>query len=117
MGIRKLLSEIAEETAVLRQRAPGHLDRQVDRSQDPLQRICLFSRSSPQHGLVTDVAAQDPLLGELLKMRAGLAQLDAAEPRRTDGELATDQVVQRHAARDEVAPALARRDGDAVVAL
>src|SRR4051812_33200138 len=50
-------------------------------------------------------------------MRAGLAKPDAAQRDRADGELAPDEVVERDAARHDIAAARAGRELDAVLTL
>ena len=64
-----------------------------------------------------DETAHDSLFGELLKVSARLAQLDAAQRDRADSKLAADEMIQRHAACDDVAPACAGIKLNSVIAL
>ena len=53
---------------------------------------------------------QDLFDGELLQMRARLAQHDAARFHFADPEFFADQMIQRHAAGDHIAAAVAQTD-------
>jgi len=48
-------------------------------------------------------------------MRTRFTQADPAKPDAANQEIVADEVVQRHASRDDVAPGIARMDRDLVV--
>src|SRR3989441_1582870 len=62
-----------------------------------------FGENSRAQPAAVDEAGQDPLLRELLEVLAGLAESRADQEHRTHPELTTDQVVERHAGRRDVA--------------
>src|SRR5207247_8811912 len=67
-----------------------------------------FGENSRAQPAAVDEAGQDPLLRELLEVLAGLAESRADQEHRTHPELTTDQVVERHAGRRDVAAGLRR---------
>src|SRR5207245_10484892 len=67
-----------------------------------------FGENSRAQPAAVDEAGQDPLLRELLEVLAGLAESRANQEHRTHPELMTDQVVERHAGRRDVAAGLRR---------
>src|SRR5258705_11374653 len=64
-----------------------------------------------------DQAAQRALATEFFQVGARLAKTRAAQRHGADGELPADQMIQRHAARDDIAPRESRVDFDAVFSL
>jgi len=72
-----------------------------------------FGENSRAQPAAVDEAGQDPLLRELLEVLAGLAESRADQEHRTHPELMTDQVVERHAGRRDVAAGLRRGELDA----
>src|SRR4030095_3532643 len=64
-----------------------------------------------------DQAAQRALAAEFFQVGAGIAEARAAKRHGADGKLPLDEMIQSHAAGDEIAPRLSRSDLDAVVAL
>src|SRR5437879_6233973 len=55
-----------------------------------------------------DQSGKNFRIGQPLQVRAGLAESEAARLHVADPKLATDKMIQRHAARDDVAAAVAK---------
>src|SRR5262249_18513075 len=79
-----------------------------------------------KHALTENVGAEagavrqalyDTGLRQAFEMTAGLGEPDALHSHRTHLKDLPDEIVQRHALRDEVAPGLGRLERDAVLAL
>jgi hypothetical protein len=63
-----------------------------------------------------DQAAQRALATEFFQVGAGIAEARTAKRHCADGKLPLDEMIQGHAAGDEIAPRLSRSDFDASIA-